>query len=111
MILSFMFLLIEFPIAVGAQFGGGLVYFRTEVAQQHQWFGVACVFKSHARFCPSFGAEVFILSQLVEADELRAVQRLAIDGAFALHADATPSAFILDSAFSAGIPAPVLAGN
>ena len=47
--------------------------------------------KVNARFGAGLGAEIFVLGQLMEADEFGAVERLAVDGAFALHADATPA--------------------
>ena len=57
------------------------------------------------------GAEVFVLGQFVEADELRAVQRLAIDFAAALDANQAVSAVVFDGALHAGFHGQFLGGE
>ncbi len=50
-----------------------------------------------------FGAEVFVLGQLGEADELGAVEGLAVDLAAALDADEAVGAVVFDGAAGAGL--------
>ena len=46
-----------------------------EISQHDQRLDLACVFEDDAGFGGAFGAEHFVLSQLVKPDELRAVPR------------------------------------
>src|SRR5439155_186454 len=87
------------------------VYFGAKVTKSHERFGPARVLKRHAGFRAVFGAEVFVLGQVVKADELRAVQRLAVDGAFALHTDQPISALVFHGAFLAGFDRQFLRGE
>ena len=90
---------------------GILVELGAKIGEQHVGFGVAGVLKGSTRLGAGFGAEVFVLGQLVEADELGAVEWLAVNGAFALHASAAPGTFIFNSAFHAGINGEFLGGE
>src|SRR5438552_62052 len=78
---------IELVPPVSPQRGGVRIHLRSEIAQADERFGFARVLKRHAGFRAVFGAEVFVLGQFGEADELRAVERLTVDPAHALHAD------------------------
>ena len=68
------------------------------------------VLEGHAVFRAVFGAEVFVLGEFVEADEFRAVERLAVDLAGALHADEAVGAGVLDRGFRAGFDGEFLGG-
>src|SRR5439155_25999185 len=74
------------------------IHLGAEVAERDKRLGLAGVLESHAGFRAVLRAEVFVFGQLVEADKLRAVQGLAVDAAFALHADQAVSATVFDSA-------------
>ena len=95
--------LIELSLPIIADARCVFVHLWAKVTQEHEGLGVTGVFKSNTRLGTGLGAEVFVLGQLVETDQLGAIQRLAIDGAFALHADAAPSALVSDRALAAGI--------
>ena len=49
------------------------------MAEAEERFGLARVLEGHAGFRTVLGAEVFVLGRFVEADELGADERLAVD--------------------------------
>src|ERR1039458_1944171 len=69
----------ELILSVGSQSRGVGVHFRPEIAQADERLGFAGVLECHTRLGAVFDAEVFVLGQLFEADELGAVKRLAVD--------------------------------
>src|SRR5436190_12008303 len=77
----------ELVFPVGTHCRRVWVHLRAKVTQRHQRFGLAGVLEADARPRAVLGAEVFVLGQFVETDEFRAVQRLAIDPAGALHTE------------------------
>ena len=68
--------LIELSFSIVADAGGVGIDLGAVVAEEDQGFSVACVLEGDASFGAGFGAEVFVLGQLVKTDELGAVKRL-----------------------------------
>src|ERR1017187_997883 len=100
-----------FVLAVGAHRGGVRIYFGAEVAQADERLGLAGVLEGDAGIGAVCGAEVFVLGQLGEADELRAAEGLAIDFSGALDADKAVSALVFDGAANAGVNRQFLGGE
>jgi hypothetical protein len=94
---------IKLVLPICAHRGGVGIHLGAEVAQADERLGFAGVLEGHASFRAVFGAEVFVLGQFVEADELRAVQRLTVDRALALHADQAVGAGVLEGDLHARI--------
>ena len=100
--------LVELAFSVVADAWGFFVHFGAEVAKEDERLGVAGVLKSNTGLGTGLGAEIFVLGQLMEADEFGTVERLAVDGAFALNAYAAPSALVFDGALGARIDGELL---
>ena len=98
-------------LLVGAHGRGVRVHFRAEVAQADQRLGGGGVAEGHALLGAGFGAEVFVFGELVEADELRAVEDLAVDRAGALDADEAVGALVGDGALGARFDGQFLRGE
>ncbi len=65
--------LIELSFSIVANAGGVGIDLGAVVAEEYQGFSVAGVLESDTGLGAGLGAEVFVLGQLVEADELGAI--------------------------------------
>src|ERR1039458_6833395 len=97
-----------FVLAVRTHRGGVGIHFGAEVTQADERLGLAGVLEGDAGIGAVFGAEVFIFGQFGEADELGAVEGLAVDLAAALDADEAVGAFVFDGALGAGLDGQLL---
>ena len=75
------------------------VHFRPEVTETNQRLGGRGILERDASFRTFSRTEEFVFREFVEADELRAVERLVVDEARALDADEAVGAVVLDGAF------------
>ena len=94
---------LEGVVPIRAHGGSIGIHFGAEVAKYDERFCFAEVFEGDTCLCAGFGAEVFVLRQLVESDQLRAIQRMTVDFSDPLDADQAVSAIVLDRAFDAWI--------
>ena len=78
------------------------VHFRPEVTETDQRLGRRGVLERDAGFRAFGRTEEFVFREFIEADELRAVERLVVDEARALDTDEAISPVVLDGAFGAG---------
>src|ERR1035438_5867141 len=72
---------LELVLPVSAHGRGVRIHFGAEVAEADEGLGLAGVLDGDTGLGTVFGAEVFVLGQLGEADELGAVEGLAVDPA------------------------------
>ena len=90
---------------------GVRVHFWTEVAQANQRFGGGSIPEGDALLSAGFGAEVFVFGELVETDELRAVEDLAVDRARTLDADQAVGTVVGDGALGTRLDSQFLRGE
>jgi hypothetical protein len=102
---------IRLVLLVSAHLGRIGVHLGTKVPQDDQRLSPAGVLVGYACFRTIFSNEVFVFGEFVEADDLRAVERLAVDLAGALHADKAIGTGVPDGRLHSGLHSEFFGGE